>query len=263
MGLHSSNKPAEESITGQPCVDRSCVFETTRWSVVLAAGNEPTQESTAALEYLCRVYWYPLYAHIRRRGYSEADAKDLAQGFFAHLLERQALQRVSPERGKFRSFLLAALNYYIRDVRGRELAQKRGGDCVTISFDAYVGEERYALEPVNGQSPDRLFEQRWALALLDQVLEQLRQEFSTAGKAGQFTRLSGCLLENESWGGYTAAARDLDHSEEAVRKIVERMRRRYREIFREEVAKTVADPAAVDQELRYICELMADRHPTA
>jgi DNA-directed RNA polymerase specialized sigma24 family protein len=237
---------------------RAAVFATTHWSLVLTAGSQTSPEAAAALERLCEIYWYPLYAHVRRRGYSKEDAEDHTQAFFTHILERHSVQAVSPAKGKFRTFLLASLNYFLSDVRDRNMAQKRGGGCVIISFDAQAAEERYLLEPTDEQSPDKFFERRWALALLDHVLMRLKDEFDTAGKGKQFARLSGYVIENQSNGTYADAARDLGQTEEAVKKAVQRMRGRYGELFREEIANTVAALSDVDQELRYLCQLMSD-----
>lgn len=240
-----------------PGVDRTAIFETTHWSVVLAAGNRSAAGADAAMERLCQTYWYPLYAYVRRRGYSEHDAQDLTQGFFAHLLERNAIERVSPAKGKFRSFLLSALNYYLCDFRDRAMAKKRGGGRTILSFEARAAEDRYRLEPVDGGSPERLFERRWALALLDRVLARLKEEFSEAGKAQKFDCLSQYLVEHEGSGTYAAAADELGQTEEAIKKAVQRMRQRYYVLFREEIAKTVASSAEVEEELRYLCAVMA------
>jgi RNA polymerase sigma-70 factor (ECF subfamily) len=146
------------------------VFATTHWSVVLAAGKENTPQSAAALEQLCRTYWYPLYAYVRRRGYGREDAEDLTQGFVLELLERNSFARACSDKGRFRSFLLAGLSYFLANQRERATAQKRGGGKPVLSFDAQAAEQRYALEAADDRSPDRLFEQQWALALLDEVL---------------------------------------------------------------------------------------------
>lgn len=254
MSDSPQNEPGVDELGALP--GRAAVFATTHWSVVLAAGNQRSPESTAALERLCRTYWYPLYAHARRRGYSVADAEDLTQGFFALLLERHSIQGVSPAKGKFRSFLLASMNHFLSDVRDRSLAQKRGGGRATISFDAHAAEERYSLEPADGESPDKIFERQWALALLDRVLARLEGEFAAAGRSAQFSRLSGYLIENQGMGSYADAARDLGQTEEAIKKSVQRMRSRYGQLFREEIAHTVAAPADVDPELRYLCQLV-------
>jgi RNA polymerase sigma-70 factor (ECF subfamily) len=237
---------------------QSGLFATTHWSVVLAAGQGGSRQAAEALERLCSAYWYPLYAHVRRRGYNEHDARDLTQSFFAHLFQNDALQKVSREKGRFRSFLLASLNYFLADARDRDLAQKRGGGRDVVSFDEQAAEERYRLEPVDPLSPDRIFERRWALTMLDHVLKRLELEFITAGKAALFKRLSVFLVEGAATDTYANAARDLALSEEAVKKAVQRLRRRYYDLFREEVAHTVAVATEVDEELRYLCAIMAD-----
>jgi DNA-directed RNA polymerase specialized sigma24 family protein len=231
-------------------------FVTTHWSVVLAARETDAPQAAAALEKLCRTYWYPLYAYLRRRGYGEHDAQDLTQGFFAHLFERDWLQRVAREKGRFRSYLLAALNYFLADQRDRASAQKRGGGRPIISFDAHEAEERYRLEPVDERSPDKLFERRWAMTLLDQVLSRQAQEFSDAGKRELFNRLQPFLVEGSSENTYAEIAREGGISEEALKKAVQRMRRRYHQLFREEIAQTVASPEEVEDELRHLCAIL-------
>lgn len=234
----------------------SAIFATTHWSVVLAAADQQSPEATAALERLCQTYWYPLYAYVRRRGYSDHDAEDLTQAFFAHLLERQSFERLSPTKGKFRSFLLASLTYFLGDQFDRASAQKRGGGRSVVSFEAQAAEERFRIEPVDGCSPDKLFERRWALTLLDQVLARLKDEYTASGKAEQFERLYAYLL-NAGNSSYAEAARDLNQNENWVKKAVQRMRERYYVLFREEIANTVESLGDVDEELRYLCEVMA------
>jgi len=233
------------------------MFATTHWSVVLAAGRTTEPQSAAALEKLCRTYWYPLYAYLRRRGHTEHDAQDLTQGFFGQLLERDWLHGVTHEKGRFRSFLLASLNYYLADQRDRATAQKRGGGRALISFDAEQAEERYRLEPVDERSPDKLFERRWAMELLDQVLIRLSREFVEAGKGELFERLRPYLVEGGGASTYAQIAREAGLTEEAFKKAVQRMRRRYHELFREEIAQTVASSAEVEEELRHLCGVMA------
>ena len=232
-------------------------FATTHWSVVLAAREMDAPQAAAALEKLCRTYWYPLYAYLRRRGYGEHDAQDFTQGFFAHLFERDWLQGVAREKGRFRSFLLAALNYFVADQRDRASAQKRGGGRQVISFDAHEAEERYQLEPVDESSPDKLFERRWAVALLDQVLARLAGEFSDAGKLELFNRLQPFLVEGTGERTYAEIAREGAMTEEALKKAVQRMRRRYHQLFREEIAQTVASPEEVEEELRHLCVILS------
>jgi DNA-directed RNA polymerase specialized sigma24 family protein len=233
------------------------MFTTTHWSVVLAAGRTNEPQSAAALETLCRTYWYPLYAYLRRRGQGEHDAQDLIQGFFAQLLERDWLDGVEQQKGRFRSFLLTSLNYYMADERDRATAQKRGGGRALISLDAQEAEERYRLEPADDRSPDKLFERRWAMALLDRVLVRLASEFADAGKVELFKRLQPFLVAGGEATTYAQVAVEAGLSEEAFKKAVQRMRRRYHQLFRDEIAQTVASPAEVDEELQHLCEVMA------
>jgi len=231
-------------------------FTTTHWSVVIAAGQSDTPQAVEALEKLCGTYWYPIYAYLRRRGHGEQDAQDLAQGFFAQLLERRSIQGVEREKGKFRSFLLASLNYYVADVRDRANAQKRGGGREVFSLDAQAAEERYRLEPVDERSPEKIFEYRWAMALLDQVLARLGQEFAEAGKRELFERLQAFLVEGTGDKTFAELAQEVGMTEEALKKAAQRMRRRYHQLFREEIAQTVASPAEVDEELRHLCAVL-------
>ncbi|MCI0540079.1 MAG: sigma-70 family RNA polymerase sigma factor [Verrucomicrobiales bacterium] len=233
------------------------VFATTHWSVVLAAGAGDSRVVTEALEALCSVYWFPLYAYVRRRGYKQHEAEDLVQSFFSDLLKRQSLDRVSPEKGKFRSFLLASLNYFLANELDRASAQKRGGGQVLVSLDAQEAEERYRQDLADDATPDKVFERCWAFALLDQVLAQLAEEFAAAGKRVAFERLEGFLVRGAGEETYAEAARELGQSEEAIKKAVQRMRHRYQELFRQHIAHTVATAAEVDEELRHLCAIMA------
>lgn len=233
------------------------LFATTHWSVVLAAGQEHTLRAGEALEKLCRAYWYPLYVYVRRRGYGVEDAEDLTQGFLAQLLQRKSFARVDPGRGRFRSFLLSALNYYLADERDRARAQKRGGGQPPLSFDAQMAEQRYRSEPADCLSPDRTFERKWAQVLLDQVLARLEQEFHAAHKATLFQRLRVFLVAGSAEQHYADAAAELGMSADAVKKAVHRLRHRYAELFREEIAHTVRTSADVEDELRHLCALMA------
>jgi len=232
-------------------------FTTTHWSVVLAAGRSDTAAAAEALEKLCRTYWYPVYAYLRRRGRGEQDAQDLTQGFFAHLLERRSIQGVEREKGKFRSFMLASLNYYVADERDRANAQKRGGGREIFSLDTQEAEQRYRLEPVDERSPEKIFERRWAMTLLDQVLAKLGQEFADAGKRELFERLQGFLVEGTGDKTFAVLAQEVGMTEEAVKKAAQRMRRRYHQLFREEIAQTVASPYEVDEELRHLCAVLS------
>ncbi len=232
------------------------IFATTHWSVVLAAAHDPSPRGTEALEQLCDAYWYPLYAYIRRRGYGHEDAQDFTQAFLLQLLRRKSFGRADRNKGRFRSYLLAGLNYFLADQHERACAQKRGGGQPVLCWDALQADERYRREPVDQLSPDKLFERRWALALLDRVLARLEQEFQEAEKTEIFQRLRGFLVAGRTDETYTEAAADLGMSGEAVKKAVHRLRRRYYELFREEIARTVAEPAGVEDELRYLCEVI-------
>jgi len=224
---------------------------------VIAAGQSDTPQAVEALEKLCRTYWYPIYAYLRRRGCGEQDAQDLTQGFFAQLLERRSIQGVERAKGKFRSFLLASLNYFMADERDRANAQKRGGGRQVLSLDAQEAEQRYRLEPADEHSPEKIFEHRWAMTLLDQVLARLGQEFTEAGKLYLFERLQGFLVEGTGGKTFAEVARNVGMTEEALKKAVQRMRRRYHQLFREEIAQTVASPAEVDEELRHLCAVLS------
>ena len=235
---------------------REFKFTTTHWSVVLTAQGD-TPASAAALEQLCRTYWYALYAHVRHQGYSPEDAQDLTQSFFLHLLLRKPFAGVHPEKGRFRSFLLAALTHFLADQRDHDLAQKRGGRVTILSLDADEAETRYRQELVDNHDPARLFERRWAVALLEQVLVRLEQDYTQTGRAVVFQHLKPFLVEGSRAKSYAAVAAEAGLSEEAVKKAVQRLRWRYGRLFREEIAHTLTDPAEVEQELCYLRAVMA------
>jgi len=228
------------------------LFATTHWSVVLAAAHQEAPEAAAALERLCSTYWYPLYAYIRRQGYEVADAQDLTQGFFAHILSRGFLKRASPAKGKFRSFILASLKYFLADEWAKLQAQKRGGGQVPVFLDAQTAETRYRLEPVELMDAEKLFERRWATALLDRVLERLEEEYSKSGRKPLFDQLRIFLLGEKSSATYAEIAAASQMTEGAVKVAVHRLRLRYRELFREEVAHTVEEPSEVNNEVRHL-----------
>ena len=232
------------------------VFATTHWTVVLAARGPDGPEATDALAALYQDYRYPLYAYLRRGGWSEADAEDLTQGFFLHLLSHRTLDRVAQEKGRFRSFLLASLKYYVAGERARDRRQKRGGGQPALSLDALTAEERYRLEPHDDRTPDQLFERRWALELLDRTLARLRGECAKGDRAGLFADLLPFLAAKERGESYAAVAARCGCSEEVIKKSVQRMRHRYQALFREEIAHTVSAPGDIDDELRHLCDLM-------
>lgn len=200
---------------------------------------------------LCTIYWYPLYAFIRRRGHDAHEAEDLTQEFFARLLAKHDLAGAAPEKGKFRSFLLAAVKHFLANEHDRAAAQKRGGGQKVIALDALRADSRRSLEPADDLTPEKLFERRWALAVLDQVLARLEAELAAAGKARQFEALKD-LLTGAGQGTYAQLADQLGMSPGAVKVAAHRLRRRYRQLLREEIAHTVTDPGEIDDEIRYL-----------
>ena len=246
--------PQQREHLGQP----NQWFAATHWSVVLAASQASAQQRAAALETLCRTYWEPLYAYIRRLGYQAPDAQDLTQGFFAHLLSRNAFCGLSPGKGKFRSFLLASLKNFLADSHDWAVAAKRGGDCLTLSFDSKLVEEHFQQESSPNLGAERLFDRRWALTLLDRAFLKLKEEFAAAGKAAQFGELGAFLSREGGAAEYEAIGGKLGMKRGAVAVAVHRLRLRYRELIRGEIAHTVAQPAEVDEEMRYLLEVICD-----
>jgi DNA-directed RNA polymerase specialized sigma24 family protein len=231
-------------------------FRTTHWSLIVAARDRESSEAREALAALCEAYWYPLYAFIRRQGYTMEDARDLTQGFFARLLEKDYLADVDRAKGKFRSFLLAACKHFLANERDRAIAKKRGGGRTILSFDVEAAESRYVSEPQHALTPERLFERRWALVLLQTVLARLRQEQERTGKGRQFDELKGFLAGDNAPPRYARAAQTLRTTAGALRVAVHRLRTRYRELLHEEIARTVDDPAEVEAEVRNLFEAL-------
>ena len=227
-------------------------FTTTHWSVVLLAGQADSPHATEALEKLCRTYWYPLYVYVRRQGNSPEDAQDLTQNFFSRLLEKNYFAKADPDRGKFRTFLLRSMKNFLVNEWKRAGRVKRGGDLTFLSFDANVAEDRYAAEPANESNPDTAYEQRWAVTLIEQVLTALRQEFNAADKARLFEELKGFIWGDKSTASYVEIAGHLNLTEGTVKVAVHRLRQRFRELLRAEVAHTVARPEDIDGELRHL-----------
>ena len=226
-------------------------FPTTRWTIVSAAGCH-SLNSAEALNELCAAYWFPVYAFIRRRGYSQEAAEDLCQAFFTRVLEHGTLGEARRERGKFRSFLLASLTNFLSNEWDRSQAQKRGGGVTTLSMDFGAGEARYHHEPCHELTPEALFERGWAIAVLDRVLDRLRAEHSHKGQAAQFDWLQVFLTGDQDHGSYDEVARSLNVSEGAVRTAVHRLRRRYADLVREEIEGIVGDPGEVEGEIRFL-----------
>jgi RNA polymerase sigma-70 factor (ECF subfamily) len=227
-------------------------FNTTHWSVVLLAGSELSPQSAEALEKLCQTYWPPLYSFIRRQGHSQEDAQDLTQKFFARILEKRDLEAVDPRKGKFRTFLLTALTHFLANERDYAKAAKRGGGKTVVSLDELRSEQAYRAEPVSELSPDKLFDRRWAMTVLDQALTALKRELEEAGKGSHFEQLKPFLTEEPAEGHYAAIGERLGASRETVAVTVHRLRRRYHELVRAEVAQTVASPRELEDELRHL-----------
>ncbi len=229
---------------------RGDYFATTRWTLVLAAGKRSSPQADLALEELCRTYWYPLYAYIRRHGHVREDAEDLTQTFFARLLARNYLEGLRSEKGKFRAFLLAALKHFLANEWNRANRQKRGGGLIPLSLDWQSADSRYQIDPADNLSPDKLYDRAWAVTLLERVISRVRAENAADGRSRLFEQLKPFLTIGKSAIPYAEAAVVLGLSEGAVRVAVHRLRRRFRELLREEIGQTLADPAQVEEEIQ-------------
>ena len=227
--------------------------------MVLNAGRGGSTRAGPALARLCQTYWYPLYACARRRGYRAHDAQDLTQEFFARLLDGRLLARADPGRGRFRSYLLASMHHFLANEWEKARAGKRGGGHLALSLDMALAaaEKRYDLEPVDDATPDKAFDKQWALRLLEAVLTRLEQEYEREGKAALFARLKKSLTGARESQPYAELAAGMGQSEGAIKVAVHRLRRRYRELIREEIAQTVAAPEEVDSEMRHLLEALA------
>ncbi|MCO6047340.1 ECF-type sigma factor [Aeoliella sp. ICT_H6.2] len=224
-------------------------FATTQWSIVLAAGQPEDSDARAALSQLCEAYWYPLYAYVRRRVKNVADAQDLTQAFFVHLLEQGAVARADRVRGRFRAFLLTAIKNFLANEWQKQHAEKRGGRRLKLSLDLDAGESKFRLEPSHELTPEKLFERRWVTTMLDRVLKRLQAELDDAGKQEHFEYLKAGLMGDAEAVDYQQASEALSISPEAAKQAAYRLRKRYRQLFREEVARTVADETEVDEEI--------------
>ncbi len=231
-------------------------FVTTQWSVVLRAAQPADSTAQAALESLSRRYWFPLYAFARRRVSTIHEAQDLTQEFFLRLLETNLLAAASPERGRFRNFLLASLKNFLANEWDRATAQKRGGGRKRLSLDWETAESRLSLEPTHSDTPEREFERQWALTLLDVVIQRLQDEFARAGKSQQFELFKETLTGNRGGFDYSSVSAKLQLSEDAARQTAHRLRKRYRELLREEVAQTVETPADVEDEIHRLFDAL-------
>ncbi len=238
--------------------ERADYFATTRWTVVLAAGRRSTPQADVAMEELCRTYWYPLYAYIRRQGHTREDAEDLTQAFFARFLQKNYLEGLSSAKGKFRAFLLAALKHFLANEWDRADRQKRGGHATHLSLDWHSADTRYHLDPADNLSPDKLYDRAWAVTLLESVITRLRDESAAEGKSKLFEQLKPFLMVGKSAIPYAQAATDLNLTEGAVRVAVHRLRRRYRELLRAEIVQTLTDAEQVEEEMRSLFSAFAD-----
>lgn len=225
-------------------------FPTTSWTLVVAAGNPLHPDCRDALVRLCEHYWYPVYAYVRRRGYAKEEAQDLTQDFFIRILEGRYLDRAAPNRGRFRSFLLNSCKFFIADQADRARAQKRGAGAI-LPFEVASGEERYQFEPLDNETPEHIFERGWALMLLDRTVSCLRDEFMQHGSLDDFEKLKVCLL-GQAEVPYAELAREMGATEGGLKVAIHRLRKRYRVLFLREIAETVADPAEVDSEIRFL-----------
>ena len=241
----------------RPETSSNAPFPTTRWSQVVAAGDCADPAAREALAELCSAYWYPLYAFVRRKGHPPVEAADLVQGTFLTILDRDGLAAVAPERGRFRSFLMAACAHHLADCRDRDRAAKRGGGAVPVSIDRALAEGRYSAEPVNDWTPERLFDRRWATGLLENAVARLEAESTAAGKSALMSHLLPTLTGGRGNIPLAAIAVELGMTEGAVKTAALRLRKRYGEILREEIASTVADLAEVEDEVRALFAALA------
>lgn len=236
-------------MTGSHKVDQ---FSTTHWSVVMQAGDKRHPDAMMALEALCRRYWFPLYVFVRREGYDDHDAQDLTQAFFARFLEKDYLRDVDRTRGKFRCFLLASMRHFLANARDHDMAVKRGGGQVPLTLDFSEAEDRYSQEPAIHWTAEKLFHRRWTLATLQVVLVRLEAEWDSPGRRDFFATAKDWLAGSDPTRSYAEVAADFNMTEGAVKNAIHRLRRRYRELLREEIAQTVADPSEVDEEIRQL-----------
>jgi RNA polymerase sigma factor (sigma-70 family) len=232
-------------------------FATTRWTIVMKASRESTPGSREALSRLCEIYWPPLYSFARRQGHGVEQAQDLTQAFFARFLEKHDVQDADPARGRFRSFLLSSFKHFLANEYDRERAKKRGGGQVMIALEVDAAEARYSAEPADKLTPEALFEQQWAHGLVDRVTNMLRADLVKAGKEASFEQLKDLLMGEKEPGGYASIARALGTTEGAVKVTVHRLRRKFRDLLRAEIAATVADDGEIEDEIRYLMAIVA------
>ena len=248
MGIQESSTPPGSG--GAP------LFVTTRWSVVLAARDPVGPDAARALETLCRTYWYPLYAFVRGSGYAAHDAQDLTQSFFAVLLAKDYLRVVTPEKGRFRTFLRMAMKRFLVNEWEKQRSQKRGGGQVLVPLDTELAEQRFQAESPGALGPDAIYDRRWALTLLDETMTRLVQEYASTGRAGEFVLLKPHLTADRGQIPYADIAAAGQTTEGAARVAIHRLRKRFREVFRAVIADTVAAPEEVEAEVRHVLEVL-------
>jgi RNA polymerase sigma-70 factor (ECF subfamily) len=232
-------------------------FHTTHWSVVLAAGEEGSEQAAAALARLCQTYWFPVYAFIRKRGHSPEQAQDLTQDFFAGFLEKNYVAKAARDRGRFRVFMMSSVQNFLYNQHDRAQAQKRGGGRALLSLDYEDAEQRYQVEPVEESDPATIFEQQWAATLLETTLNRMREEFSAEGRAGLFDDLQAHLWADADSIPYSLLAQKSGLTESNLKTIAHRLKQRCRVLLREEIAHTVAKPGDVDDELRHLMRIVS------
>lgn len=257
--MSTSNATSDHSTTTPGRVVREPAFVTTHWSLVVRAGSNDSVSARDALARLCQTYWYPLYAYVRRRGHNPQDSEDLTQEFFARLLERNWVGRADREKGRFRSFLITAMKRFLADEWDKAHAQKRrsGAPLLPLQFD--TAETRLSHEPADQVTPEQTYERRWVLTLLDEVLNRLQREYEQDSKAEIFTELNPCLVGDRASLPYAELAKRMNVTEGTVKATVFRLRQRYRQLLRDEIAQTVAEPNEVDEELRHLFTVLGTR----
>lgn len=257
--MATSSKEAESSLPGAPegAVPGAPWFATTHWSVVLAAGHGTSPAAAAALESLCRTYWYPLYAYVRRAGHDAEEARDLTQEFFASLLGRNRLSFADPARGRFRTFLLTVMKHFLANEWKKQNRLKRGGGQPALSLDARAGEERFAAEPADPASPEVIYERQWVATLLERVLARLDEESAAAGRTALLEEVKASLWGEHREATQAEIAARLGMGESAFKVAAHRLRARFRELLRGEIAHTVSSPAEIDEELRHLAAVMS------
>jgi RNA polymerase sigma factor (sigma-70 family) len=247
--MHSQSAPAQPG---------SGIFATTLWSVVLQASAAETTAAGNALQYLCEAYWYPLYGYVRRQGHGPEDAEDLTQEFFARMLERKYLRLADQKRGRFRTFLLTSLKHFLINEWTKANRAKRGGGNKVLSLDAEQTETRFLAEAADGRSPDKAFDRRWAMIVLDRALNRIEREFVSDGRAALFTHLKSSLSGEETESSYADIARQVGMSKENVKMTAHRLRRRYHDLLREEIGRTVDTASAIDAEMQDLMAALSD-----